>query len=63
MSYVQKYGIQASLEETDQSVTDLPSAVENIRKKRKLRFREFAALLKVYIENNPKVEKLLHKNE
>ena len=63
MSYVQKYGIQASLEETDQSVTDLPSAVENIRKKRKLRFREFAALLKVYIENNPKVEKLLHKDE
>ena len=63
MSYVQKYSIQASLDDTDQSVTDLPSAVENIRRKRRLRFREFSALLKIYIENNPKVEKLLHKNE
>ena len=65
LSYVRKYCIQArySTENSDQTVTDLPSAVENIRKRRKLRLRDNAALMKVYIENNPKVEKLLHKED
>ena len=65
LSYVRKYEIQMrySTDNADQSVTDLPSAVENIRKKRRLRFRDSAALMKIYIENNPKVEKLLHKEE
>ena len=38
MSYVQKYRLQSELQETDQSVTELPSAVENIRRKRKHRW-------------------------
>ena len=65
LSYVRKYCIQArySTENSDQTVTDLPSAVENIRKRRKLRLRDNAALMKVYIENNPKVEKLLHQED
>ena len=65
LSYVRKYNIQSkySTESSDQTVTDLPSAVENIRKRRKLRLRDNAALMKIYIENNPKVEKLLHKEE
>ena len=33
VSYVRKYRLQARLEETDQSVIELPSAVENIRRK------------------------------
>ena len=45
LSYVQKYTLQARLEETDQSVTELPSAVENIRKKRKHRW----IYIKVYL--------------
>ena len=46
VSYVRKYTLQAELEETDQSVIELPSAVENIRKKHRHKFLRIRAYIR-----------------
>ena len=46
VSYVRKYRLQARLEETDQSVIELPSAVENIRRKHRHKFLYIRACIR-----------------